>query len=322
MNQREEMIQADLQIIKREKNLPRRSRTPVPGYVPAMSLPEFIEALGVPLSLPNNDLRTVLSYGQEFKPRVQRQAQSLLQTREFSRWLGDRFSDLLLVDGNMDSAANDSLSTMSLLCTALIASIENSQTDAIVLHFFCGLHTSPSYEASGPNGMLRALLLQLSTALRTRRKLSLEFIQTEEEIADVESRRLDSLCFVLNRLLMQVPSGTTVFCLIDGISAFEKNYCNFRTDLEYVARSLKRTTANEGLAAPFKVLLTSGCRSTVIARKNIVERWQHVSLLDSGEAGGHDAITERSVGALLSRQVATQLPADEEFDLELVGDDW
>jgi hypothetical protein len=42
----------------------------------------------------------------------------------------------------MDAAANDSLSTMSLLCTALIASIKNSQTDTIGLHFFCTLHTS------------------------------------------------------------------------------------------------------------------------------------------------------------------------------------
>jgi hypothetical protein len=46
-----------------------------------MSLPEFIAALGISLSLPNNDLRTVLGYGQEFKPRVQGQAQSLLQTQ-------------------------------------------------------------------------------------------------------------------------------------------------------------------------------------------------------------------------------------------------
>jgi hypothetical protein len=291
-----------------EQELSRRPRTPGSEYAQAVSLPAFISVLGVPLSLANNDLRTVLGRDQEFKDRVQRQAQSLLQTKEFGRWLGGRFSDLLLVDGNMDAAATDSLSAMSLLCATLIASIRRVQPGSVVLHFFCGLHTTSNDPAAGPGGMVRALLTQLATSLRTMYRLDLGFIRTGADIDDLQNRRLDTLCATLNSILMQVPAGTTVFCVIDGVSAFEKNYHNFRADLEYVARSLKSMVANKRVAALFKVLLTSCSRSTDIARRNIVEKWQHVTLLDSGEGSGHAMITHRSVEtALLSSRGPEQL---------------
>ena len=158
---------------------------------------------------------------------------------------GARFSDLLLVDGNMDAAATDSSTAMSLLCATLIASIRRVQPGSVVLHFFCGLHTTSNDPAAGPR-VVRALLTQLATSLRTMYRLDLGFIRTEADIADLQNRRLDTLCATLNSILMQVPAGTTVFCVIDGISAFEKNYHNFRADLEYVARSLKSMVANMG----------------------------------------------------------------------------
>jgi hypothetical protein len=279
--------------------LAQRPRTPDSGYAQIMSLPEFFSALGVPLSLFNNDLRTAVGRNEEFKGRVQRQAQSLLKTKEFGRWLGGRYSDLLLVDGNMDAAATESLSALSLLCATLIASITRVKPGSIVLHFFCGLHTASNDAAVGPGGMVRALLTQLAASLRTTYRLNLSFIRTDDDIADLEARNLDMLCSTLHHVLMQVPAGTPVFCIIDGVSAFERNYHNFRADLVHVVRSLKQMVANKRRAAPFKVLLTSSSRSTDIARKNIVEKWQHITLLDSGEGSGPAMITDRAVETAL-----------------------
>lgn len=73
---------------------------------------------------------------------------------------------------------------------------------------------------------------------------------------ELENFSLQDVCQLFHQLLSSVPSRSTVFALVDGISYFEHSEA-WRADFELVIGCLARIIADESMGALFKLLLTS-----------------------------------------------------------------
>lgn len=260
-----------------------------------------LELLDVSLKLVNDDLHTALTRSSEFNRRSHQQAQSLLATNEFAHWLHSENSEMLLADGNDALATRGLVSPMSLLCATLSAGLERSRgyDSVIMLHFFCSLHVSSGDNVQGPIDMIRGLLVQLVAALvsiNPHQEFNFGCVPKDEFCDDIRERRLKALYHVFARLLSQVPQGVTVFCFIDGVSAFEDD--RFQPDLLDVVSDLERLVSAD--RRTFKVLFTCPYRSVFLIPRGHIARRDYV-LLEAGGRGGLGLVSEQSVVSLISR---------------------
>jgi hypothetical protein len=277
----------------------QRSRTPI-RYSAFLSLPELLKVLSVPHMKATEDLDYMLRQGKNFDVAAQGQARCLLQTEQFQGWFSSRNSDLLLVDGNADSFGSSRISPMSFLCATLVLTLLNNRP-AISLNFFCGQHVASDDELKGPNGLIRSLIAQL---LLTGRTLSLDFIDSRIYREDLESHTQVALCHTFQQLVKQLPVDTLVFCVIDGVSLYERT--DWRGDLSFVVDRLSDLVKDERLQPTFKLLMTSPYASKYIHRR--IAPYQHV-VLRSGTADGR-TISQRSVWTEVSR---SKMPSKNPF---------
>ncbi|KAF3224225.1 hypothetical protein TWF106_004425 [Orbilia oligospora] len=160
----------------------------------------------------------------DFDARSQSQAQSIVQKERFLMWMSNDESDILLVDGNLHSSASDNLSAMSLFNATFAISMASIRTEDVFVHFFCGLHTSARDWFYGPSGLVRSLIIQLLRALDQRGDPNLNFINSKRYVRRLKMHDLDTLCIAVEELINQFPVGTSIYCIIDGISVYDKDY--------------------------------------------------------------------------------------------------
>lgn len=204
---------------------------------------------------PNEDLERALVQRGKIKAADQARAQSLLHHHRFAQWMGQRHSDMILVDGNIRSADRQKLSALSVFCASFVASMIKVQPEEVVVQFFCGLHCGPNDSWRGPNGMVRSLIMQLVMNLEQLELLSLDFINNRKFLGELEAHDLRSLCITLRELVSQFPPDRTVICVIDSISCFD--VAEMIKDLEAVTHWLLRIVDDESLMTSFKVLMTN-----------------------------------------------------------------
>lgn len=198
-----------------------------------------------------------------------------MTTPNFKNWLGGGRSDILLVDGHSGPAKFGKTSPMSVFCATFIASTVKLQS-TIVLHFFCGQHVTFDDPLRGPHGLLRSLICQLLLYPNTQEP-NLEMLSQQELYNDLRAHELDALRHLFQQLIQQIPTGTLVFCIIDGISEYETRMNNSNEDLRSVVETLQSITHEQTQFGPtFKVLLTSANRSTEIVKQ--IPRQEQVSL--------------------------------------------
>ncbi|KAF5501637.1 hypothetical protein CGCS363_v006726 [Colletotrichum siamense] len=241
---------------------------------------QLLDILGVDLDKLGDDSETILGHSEHSDTDERAKAQWLLQTDEFRNWLRENRSSLLLVDGELQDSF---ISPLSGICGGLISALVESRGSAVAF-FFAGLHVDmqlPDID-SGPVAMIRSLIAQLlmSDNLPSR---DLSFM-SKDMIKGCREGDCLVLCEVFVKIIKQVPTQTTVYCIIDGVSWYEQgrwldDLDEFATALEYVA---KRN--NAGRSGSLKVLLTSPTQSTEIGHLARKHRnvWWHVSL-----AAGH-----------------------------------
>lgn len=140
----------------------------------------------------------------------------------------------------------------------------------ITLYWFCGSH------AYGENddalGLMRSLISQLLVAG--------PFEDGFEQIEEFDGQDLDKVIAMFKSLLRQLPTGTVVVCLIDGISYYEDSHIR-----EDTIKTVKKLVKAAGKGTPiFKLLITSPTRtayvhqeSTVVNYVRVVEIAQHVN---------------------------------------------
>lgn len=138
---------------------------------------------------------------------------------------------------------------------------EDSNTTKTTLFFFCGQHVTENDSLQGPQGLMRSLLAQLILTLVQNNwvpdSAPIKLLHKQGFGArELENFSLQDVCQLFHQLLSSVPSGSTVFALVDGISYFEHSEA-WRGDFELVIGCLARITADEALGTLFKLLFTS-----------------------------------------------------------------
>ncbi|OCK81050.1 hypothetical protein K432DRAFT_327052 [Lepidopterella palustris CBS 459.81] len=197
------------------------------------------------------DLDHMLRQGQNFDNASQSQAGSLLHTYQFTDWFSSEYSEILLVDGNTNSIGTGRTSPMSFLCATLVMSLVKKPS-AISLHFFCGQHMASNDPLLGPNGLVRSLIMQL---IMSGKPLLLNFVNSTEYYHALKNQDLDALCHTFQQLVKQVPPETTVYCIVDGISLYERE--DMRKDLWFLVEKLKQIIQDDRLQFSFKLLMTN-----------------------------------------------------------------
>ncbi|KLU92193.1 hypothetical protein MAPG_11139 [Magnaporthiopsis poae ATCC 64411] len=156
---------------------------------------------------------------------------------------------------NFSALANQELSRV------LVA----ARPDAVVVHFFCGLHAGPVDPEFGPNGLLRSVLMQLVLKLVELGGLNLGFVSDDEYVANLRSSdprtACIALCDALCNLVAQFPAGTEVYCILDSISWFDREKTSHL--LEIVMECLQCLVGDGGQAPIFKVFLTNSGRASL-----------------------------------------------------------
>ncbi len=230
------------------------------------------------------------------------QARSLVNERKFQNWVASRHGEILLVDGNDSATAHAFVSPMSVVCSQLTEALDlainqvNNADNAIVCHFFCGLHKTGDVRVRGLRGMLRMLMCQLTGHLMVdEQRPVIDFGPDQQDnfLYDLEDGRMAVLVKALTSLLKKVPSDKTVYFIIDGVSAFEDD--QFRAhlsvlieDLHYLINNRDPTANGQEMANSsytLKILLACHYRSVYLAPRGFIEDRDHATLEVGGRGG-------------------------------------
>lgn len=247
-----------------------RSRTPLllqPTQQPLLEPKELFAILAVPLEIITRDLDHVVRQGLHLSPAEQAQAQWLMKMDRFWAWFSSKDTDMLFADGAlMDPFQHQfRISSLSVVCASIVASIAQTNSDAIAIHYFCAQHVSSNDALSGPQGLMRYLTARLLLELQDKYSAppSLEVLDANS-IQKLQNHDVQQLCDLFCHLWMQLQPSTTVYCIIDGICWFER--LEMLEDLFKVMQCICGMVDNPGRRATLKVLLTSPFRSRHIAQ--------------------------------------------------------
>ncbi|CAG8955491.1 hypothetical protein HYFRA_00010358 [Hymenoscyphus fraxineus] len=248
-------------------------RTKNPMWGMKISPEKFCQILGEPkssldeppdlesnLQHANKDLAWVLVQRGRFKANDQSQAQSLVRHSRFLEWMKARESDLILVDANISATGMEKISAVSLFSATFVTSLLEIQPEDVVTHFFCGLHLAPRDSWYGPNGLIRSLSMQLFIKLVELDILDLDFVNEREYFESLKEHDLSSLCETLASLISQFPPETTIFCIVDSLSCFDKD--KTFEDLQVVITWLQNIVEDQSMAPTIKVLLMTPLHSS------------------------------------------------------------
>ena len=191
----------------------------------------------------------------------QDRAIAIIQNPVMEKWLIEPDFGALLVHAN--SRRHERISPASVACAMIIHLFTNTITTnripIITLYWFCGAHSNgPSDNASG---LMRNLIGQLLLAGPFDRG----FKQTKH----FNGQDLAKLLDMFAKLLRQLPGGTAVVCVIDGISFYEDS--DLREDTCEVIKRLVKLSRFE--TPIFKVLISSPIRTSHIHREPAIEKY-------------------------------------------------
>lgn len=140
-----------------EENKQLRSQSPAPG-IPVLN---FVASMGIPPTLAQEDLNSLLGEQELFSmdDEATQAVETLMKQDYFIHWQYSPGSSSLLVDGNDEKRATESVSAMTLLSVSIIGSLKLRQyPQTVVLYYFCGKHTG---QHEGPWLLMRSLIVQL-----------------------------------------------------------------------------------------------------------------------------------------------------------------
>ncbi|KAF3769567.1 hypothetical protein M406DRAFT_233886, partial [Cryphonectria parasitica EP155] len=130
--------------------------------------------------------------------------------------------------------------------------------------YFCGLHLSSYDDIRGPQGLMRCLIARLLMELDTSGGPSpnLGFVDVPY-LEALQRRDITYLCHLFSSIMVQFAPGTTIYCMIDGITWYERS--NMLEDLLHITQSLYRLVDGRYSRCRLKVLITSPFRPGQLA---------------------------------------------------------
>ena len=173
------------------------------------------ELLDVPADMTSQDLGRLTIQGRSWPSSLYAEGHWLLRNKKFQAWLHSEETGRLLVNQNQTSS--ESNSSMSFACTTLIEALNKTQ-EATIISFFSSLHAKGETSVEGPAGLLRSFISQLLPL----QSYSLDFVD-DGDLENLRRHDIGALCNLFAMLVQQLAEETVLFCIIDGISTFEKS---------------------------------------------------------------------------------------------------
>lgn len=259
-----------------ELELQERARTPQPlyGAQPStawptwtLSIPEAQNIICAPFQVITRDFENVLRQGHQLDHIQQAQTHWVLHQDQLRQWMFSASSDILVVHGDLAAFSGDHqrISSLSVVCATMAAGLIQTSPKSIALYYFCGLHMSSQDDLDGPQGLLRLLIGRLLLELDTTGGHAPKLQSMDASfIEGLQRRDIWHLCALLSSLLDMFAPGTTIYCMIDGITWYDRS--TTRNDFHQIMQTMRNLVA--GLCYPkcqLKVLITSPFRSTELA---------------------------------------------------------
>ncbi|KAI0139370.1 hypothetical protein F4776DRAFT_662329 [Hypoxylon sp. NC0597] len=208
-----------------------------------------------PFCFEDRDMQHTLDKQETIPTHERAVSESLVTNPRFREWMISPTSSELLVQG--DSTGNHQISSQSVFCSTFLQALR-ANPKFISLVYFCGLHADYEDLYGGPRSMMMSFIAQLVLQWdfdTTSGHQPIEFLGDEY---GEEPDMLD-LCKMVNWLVGQLPAETTVFYVIDGINAFEKE--DYLQDVIDGLACILDLTLDARIRATVKVLITSPCRT-------------------------------------------------------------
>lgn len=190
--------------------------------------------------------------------REQARAEQLNRTQQIREWLTAPTSRQLLVHGNYDRGAY--ISGLTIFCMSLTTTLAERNSRFIPLTFFCGLHAEQMGDPyAGGRAIIQSFIGQLLQQFDfgITRMPTLQMDESKIRTGDV-----GELCRLFEALVRTLPNFMALICLIDGILYYERD--EFQEDMAVVLSAILKLSADNSIAVPVKVLITSPTKTTEV----------------------------------------------------------
>ncbi|KAL9121893.1 MAG: hypothetical protein Q9187_001549 [Circinaria calcarea] len=264
------------QLLNPVSNLPNRlyaeqadtSRSASPMAIArhaSISVKQIVRSLGFRKDGPYRDLLDRLQLGHSMPLNQQSRAVDLINSEELKNWLKVTSSDALLIHGG--STDDDTEEPLSFISSKIITTSQDLEP-IITIHYFCGLHRDMRTE-SETGGDAQAMMNSLLGQLLTQERYDFDLANvTRHDLALLEVDDMKTLCVMFGKLVKQLPPASALFCIIDGVSAFEDSLRS--NDTVKALRHLVRLARSSNNVS-FKLLLTCAGESQNRRRYEISE---------------------------------------------------
>jgi hypothetical protein len=211
-------------------------------------------------------------------------ASSMFQTSQIKELLNSPESGVVLVNGCTDRTQNTKITPITYVCATLTHALRRSPGRNVVLPFFCGQHSTSTDDLIGPQGLMRSFVTFLVLDLVQKEYISdsvpIRFPMMQQ---DFEELSFKDVCHLFYQLVELIPRGITIYCVVDGISHYERP--TWKADFDLMMECFSSIISNDTLSVTFKLLLTSPTNSRWIS--NLLPH-QRVSLRNTRRRGAAD----------------------------------
>ncbi|KAL8309092.1 hypothetical protein RB597_009390 [Gaeumannomyces tritici] len=253
---------------------PPQQLSPQPSMGPYIS-PEGLRRILNTADLDLADLAFVSDRKGHLPERERAQAEQIVNTQPFQRWVVSASSAKLLV--HWDPILPETVagvSPLSVFCATMTKALR-AKDRFLSATWFCGRHIDPA-EADGHVGG-RAMLAGLIDQLLRQHAFDTRLMCSDVDIPALQAGGLDALVQLLGWLARQLPETVTLFCIIDGVYLFERDELSDEALPAFL--SLIHLAGDRSVPATIKVLLMSTPGTHIVRgafeEEDFVRRFQH-----------------------------------------------
>ncbi|KAI2606539.1 hypothetical protein GGR54DRAFT_436977 [Hypoxylon sp. NC1633] len=206
------------------------------------------------------DIQHILERQEHIVAHERAIAESLVSVPRFREWMVSPTSRELLVQADFTSGRQPS--ALSVFCSTFLQALRRNEKFIALAHF-CGLHADYDDPEAGPRSMMMSFIAQLILQW----SFDTSFLHEHVDLSWVEyddEPDMSDLCALVSWFVHQLPAYTTVFFIIDGVNAYEKErYIQYLTD---GLACILDFALDEKIQATVKVLVASPCRTLEVRK--------------------------------------------------------
>lgn len=237
-----------------------------------LSTERLVELMAIEPFSPYQDRDDVLRRGHTMSQSSLGRGRYILVTPQFQQLLSAPSCSVLLVDGHCQDECDGKVSPISVFCASLAATLAHNPS-LMVLHFFAGQHSFFDDDpVRGPHGLMRSLICQV-LLYPNQPSPSLEQV-SDQVVQDIADGNINALCWLFKELLKRVVNVTTILCIVDSVSDFEKDWVE---ELKIVFNGFRSLPDELNPGVNLKLLMTNAGKSTELVYET--DQSEHLSLV-------------------------------------------